>query len=268
MLTPWRIAKYVLLVVIGIIGSIVLFGSWFTVSQTEVAITKTFGKLNDTVYTAGFHWVNPFATTVVFYNIQKNKATATANAASKDLRDVTTEVAVNFNIDPSNVKDIYTNIGNMDSIENKVVDPSIQEVVKAVTSKYTAEELITKRSDVSNDITNGLKEKFAKYYLSVFDVNIINFKFSDQFAQAIERKVEAEQQALTEKNNRDKVQYQADQQVITAKAQAETIKIQAQAVNAQWGADYVKLQWINKWNGVMPATMLGDSSNIMLNLSK
>lgn len=177
-------------------------------------------------------------------------------------------MAVNYSIDPANVKDIYTNIGNMDAIENKVVDPSIQEVVKAVTSKYTAEELITKRNDVSTDITNGLKDKFAKYYLSVFDVNIINFKFSDQFAQAIEKKVEAEQTALTEKNNRDKVQYQADQQVITAKAQAETIQIQAQAVNAQGGADYVKLQWINKWDGRVPSTMLGADSSVFLNLAK
>lgn len=118
-------------------------------------------------------------------------------------------------------------------VANKVVNPSVQEAVKSVTAKYTAEELITKRTLVSSEIKTILVEKLSKYGIIVGDVNMVNFNFSSDFNQAIERKVKAEQEALAEKNKLETVKYQAQQTIEQAKAEAESIKIQAEAIQSQ-----------------------------------
>lgn len=252
-------------IVIAFLVLVILSGSYFTVSQGTVALTKTFGKLNDTVYEPWFNLKRPFIDSVVKFNIQTTKDQATAAAASKDLQNVTTEVAVNYNVDRVRVKEIYTNLWNMNVVRDKVVTPSIQEVVKAVTSKYTAEELITKRNQISTDITEWLKVKLANYWLNVVDVNIINFQFSAWFDNAIEAKVRAEQDALAQKNLLEKVKYEAQQQIETAKAQAETIRISAEAISKQGWQDYVQLKWIEKWDWKLPTTSLG-STTPMINI--
>jgi regulator of protease activity HflC (stomatin/prohibitin superfamily) len=104
-------------------------------------------------------------------------------------------------------------------------------------------------------------------WIIINDVNIVNFEFSKSFNESIENKVTAEQDALAQKNKLEQVKYEAQQQIEKAKAQAESIKIQAQAVTSQWWADYVKLQWINKWDWVLPKTSLWEKTNTLLNLN-
>jgi prohibitin 2 len=118
-------------------------------------------------------------------------------------------------------------------IEAKVITPSVQESVKATTAKYTAEELITKRQIVSQEIQNSLTDKLAKNGIIVSDVNIVDFNFSVGFNEAIEKKVKAEQEAFAEKNKLETVKYQAQQSIEKAKAEAESIKIQASAIQSQ-----------------------------------
>ena len=260
---------------------IIFFWSYFTVSQWSVALTKTFWKLNDTVYEPWFNFKRPLIDSVVKFSIQTEKDQATAAAASKDLQNVTTEVAVNYNVDKSRVKDIYTNLGNMDTVKEKVVTPSIQEIVKAITSKYTAEELITKRNQISTDITDWLKNKLSTYWLNVVDVNIINFEFSEWFNAAIEAKVRVEQEALTQKNQLAKIWYEQDQKVIiaeadkkaaqlkadaiviTAKADAEATSLKSKAISQAGGRDYIQLKWIEQWDGKLPQYQLGWSTPLI-----
>lgn len=115
---------------------------------------------------------------VVRVNTQTQKVQATADSASKDLQNISATIAVNGNIKSSAVMDIYRNIGDADLIGDKIIAPAIQESVKAATAKYTAEELITKRTLVSQDIKTSLVEKLGKYGINVSDVNIVNFQFS------------------------------------------------------------------------------------------
>lgn len=248
--------KKIFMLISTIAAIVLLSGTFFTVSQGTVALTKTFGKLNEIVYEPGLHLKRPFMDSVIKFNIQTNKDQATASASSKDLQNVSTELAVNYSIESSRVKYIYSNLGSMDLVKDKVVTPAIQEVVKAVTAKYTAEELITKRNQVSVEITDGLKSKLQSYGVNVADVNIINFEFSKGFDASIEAKVKAEQDALAQKNLLEKVKYEAQQQIETAKAQAESIKIQAEAISKQGGQDYVQLKWIEKRDGKLPTTQL------------
>ncbi len=267
--------KFILSIIFVILWLILFFGSCFTVSQWYVAVTKTFSKMNDKVYQPWLHFKTPIIDSVEKFNIQTNKDQAIAAASSKDLQNVSTEVAVNYNIDQTRVKDIYTSLGNMNAVQEKVVTPSIQEVVKAVTSKYSAEELVTKRWQVSIDITEWLKVKLWNYGVNVIDVNIINFEMSEWFNASIEAKVKAEQDALAQKNVLERVKYEQQQKVITAdadlqaqklsaewvvvaaKAEAEAIRLKSSAVVNQWGKEYVQLKWIEKWKWEIPQYQLG-----------
>jgi regulator of protease activity HflC (stomatin/prohibitin superfamily) len=181
---------------------------------------------------------------VKIYDIRTQKADVVSLASSKDLQTVTVQLAVNYTLDPAKLLDFVKNIG--DAYESKILQPSIQESVKSITARYTAEELITKREEVRIAIQKSLVEKMAGNGILVAGINITNFEFSKSFNDAIELKVTAEQNALAAKNKKDQVQYEADQTVIRAKAEAESIKIQVESINKAGGEDYVRLQWIEK----------------------
>ncbi len=262
------IIKYVKYGVLSIFTLIVVSSGFFTVSQGNVALMKTFGKMSDTTFEPWLHWKIPLITSVIKLNVQTQKDEVVATAASKDLQNVNAVIAVNYNIDGAKAKQIYTSVGTVDSLQSKIISPSIQEVVKSVTANYTAEELIKLRPSVTKDIMSWLNSKLSQYNLTVIDVNIVDFKFSANFDASIEAKVKAEQDALAQKNLLEKVKYEAQQQIETAKAQAETIKIQAEAINKQGGAEYVQLKWIEKWNWQLPSTQLGSNATPMINLVK
>jgi len=254
---------------IGTIGVLIslfviaLINPFYTIGAGEKGVIVTFGKVSGTV-DPGFHVRKPFMDHIEKINVQIQKEQVEASAASKDMQNVTAVVAVNYRLQDDKVSDLYKNIGV--NYKEKVIDPAIQEAVKASTSKYNADELITKRETVREEIKTLITEKLATSYIIVTEVNIVNFAFSSQFNAAIEGKVKAEQDALTSKNQLEQVKYEAQQQIETAKAQAESIKIQAQAINSQGGADYVQLQAIQKWNGQLPSQMVPGSTVPFLNL--
>ena len=255
--------------IIILIFAIILFKScFFVVSPTERAIKITLGNLSNTIYREGFHFKVPFFQTVTIVDLTIDRADAVAKSASKDLQNIVTTVAVNYQINEAEILNMYKLVGvNHDSIESNVFFSAIQEAVKSATAKYTAEELITKRELVRNEIEGILKEKTKSYGLLISQVNIVNFEFSDSFDASIESKVKAEQDALTQRNKLEQVKYEAQQQIERAKAEAETIRISAEAIQKQGGAAYVQLKWIEKWNGQLPTTSLGDGTipNIFIN---
>jgi prohibitin 2 len=214
----------------------------------------------------GLYFKLPLIEHVDKLDVQTQKEQTTAAAASADLQNVSTEVAVNYNIDPAYVTQLYTDIGV--DYKTRVIDPAIQEVVKAVTATYTAEELITKRPAVTDAIRTELTGRLLANHITVSAVSIVNFNFSDQFNQAIEAKVTAEQNALAAKNKLDQVKYEAEQTITTAEAQAKAIQIQAEAIQQQGGANYMQLQAINKWDGHLPAQMIPNASLPFLNISR
>lgn len=198
-----------------------------------------------------------------------NKADEVSKSASKDLQNVSTTISVNYSINPIRLIDLYRNVSlSHDTIKSVVFSSAIQESVKRATALFTAEELVTQREKVRGEIETSLKEKVEKYGLLISQVNIVNFDFSQSFDEAIEAKVKAEQDALASKNKLAQVKYEAEQQVARATAEATTIRIQAEAVRAQGGAEYVKLKWIERWDGKLPTTSLGSDSNTLINLSK
>lgn len=254
-------------VVGGIAAFIVLIfvlGSFTVVSVGQRGVVLRVGSLNR-ILEDGIHFKVPIFESVYKVSVQTQKEQVQADAASQDLQTVKAVVAVNYNVDPGKVSDLYTTVGV--DYKVRVIDPAIQESIKAATAKYTAEQLITQRPKVKDDILSSLKAILAPKDIQVSDVSITQFDFSDSFNAAIEAKVTAEQQALQAKNKLEQVQYEAQQTVATAKAQAEAIRIQAEAITQQGGANYVQLKAIEKWKGDVPTYMMGNATPF-INLTK
>lgn len=238
----------------GMLALIILFGSWTIVSPGEVGVIIRLGSINRTV-SQGFNLKIPLIESVDKTNIQTQKEQTEADAASSDLQNVQTTIAVNYNVTPDKVADLYAKVGT--NFGATIIDPAIQEVVKSVTAKFTAEELITKRAEVTDDVKNQLIQKLQSNDITVSSVSIVNFNFSKSFNEAIEAKVTAEQNALAAKNKLDQVKYEADQRIAEANGEAQAIKIQATAIEQQGGAEYIQLQALNKWDGHLPQYMTG-----------
>lgn len=254
-------------IVFGVIGIIALFNLPFLfvpVGYRGIAIRL--GNTTGNIYQQGISFRIPFIESSRNVEIRTQKETVKVIAASKDLQSVEAEVALNFSLDQTKIVNLYQTVG--DDYSGRIIAPVLQEAVKAVTARYTAEELITKRSLVSSDIKAMLSEKLSPRGIIAEDFNIVNFNFSASFDQAIELKVTAEQNALASKNKLEQVKYEAEQAVATAKGQAEAIKIQAEAINSQGGADYVQLQAINKWDGKLPNQFIPGMSVPFINLTK
>jgi regulator of protease activity HflC (stomatin/prohibitin superfamily) len=186
--------------------------------------------------------------------------------ASKDLQDVMIGVVVNYHINPEKVDNIFAQYRSTAVFESSVVEPIVRQIVKSTSAQYTAEELVTKRAEFSDKVNAQLMERFAEKDAVLEQFSVTNFEFSKAFTQAIEAKVTATQNAEAAKNKLEQVKFEAQQKVETAKAEAEAIRIQAAAVTSQGGADYVKLKWIERWDGKMPVTTLGGSQGVIIDL--
>lgn len=261
-----RIATRVGYGVLVLIVLLVLFGSIGTVGAGERGVLLRFGATTGRVLQPGLYFKLPLVESVEKIDVQTQVENVDATAASADLQTVTTQVGLNYSVNSDSVVALYQNIG--EDYKAKIIDPAIQDSVKAATASFTAEELITKREDVKDNIIAVLKTKLTSQDINVVALNITNFKFSDSFEQAIEAKVTAEQNALAAKNKLDQVKYEAEQTVETAKGQAEAIQIQAAAIEQQGGAEYVKLQAIGKWNGVLPTYMTGNAPTPFIQLGQ
>lgn len=234
---------------------VLAFFSLGTIPAGYVGVKTRFGAATGKTFSPGLVVVVPFVENVSVMDVQVQKDQTDATAASNDLQQVTATVAVNYHVEPNDAVSIYQNVGI--GYADRVISPAIQESVKSITANYTAEQLITKRETVREDIKDLLTQKLQAYGIQTDSLNIVNFAFSDQFNQAVESKVTAQQNALAAQNKLQQVQFEAQQTVATAKANAEAIQIQAQAIEQQGGANYVKLQAINKWNGQLPTNMYG-----------
>lgn len=208
----------------------------------------------------GLNFIIPFIQESIVLDVRIQKVESKASAASKDLQSVETAVTLNIHPLPEQVYVIYQKVG-VDYI-NKVVHPAVQEAVKAATARYTAEELITKREDVKRQIRELLEQQLRPVNLVLLETYITDFEFSKDFSHAIEAKQIAEQQALKAKRDLDRIKVEAEQKIAQARAEAEALKMQKEAINAnliQLRSIEAQKMAIEKWNGVLPEVMMGDS---------
>ncbi|MFD1179067.1 prohibitin family protein [Paenibacillus puldeungensis] len=247
------LSKLVGIAVTVVVLLIVGMNSFAQVEYGHVGLYKTFGKLNDNILSPGMHLKIPFIQTVIQVNTQVTKTETDTTASSKDLQPVSTHVAVNYSVNKESAYNLMNNIGG--SFDTVIINPAVQEIVKEVTARYQAEDLIAKRDTVAGEISDHLTSRLAKYDLIVNEINIVNFKFSEAFNQSIEAKQVAQQQALKASNDLKRIEIEAKQKIAQAQAEAESLKLKKQEVTpelVQLKQIEVQEKALDKWDGKLP----------------
>ncbi|MEN2281415.1 prohibitin family protein [Algoriphagus sp. SE2] len=241
-----------------IIGGIILFllfafKPWAQVGAGERGIVLNFGAVQNTVLGEGIHFKIPIVQTVELMDVKIQKAITDAASASSDLQDVDLSVALNYHVIPDKANIVYQSIGV--EFKARIIDPAIQEVMKAVTARYTAEELITKRPAVSTEMKEALTSRLLESNIAVDAFSIVSFSFSKTFTDAIEAKQTAEQNALKAKRDLDRIRVEAEQTIAAATAEAEALRLQKMNISPdliELRKIEANLKAIEKWNGILP----------------
>ena len=242
---------------------VLLYMSLYTVAPGERGVLVTLGEMSNDIKMPGPHLRIPFVQTYYIMNVQVTKYENEETAASKDLQNTFTKVALNYSIDPGKVTKLFQNVGAQDVLTAKVIEPIMSNAVKAVTAHYNAEDLIAQRDTVRGEIEKNIRDALKQYDVDMQGVNITNFRFSEAYANAIEAKQVAQQNALKATYELQKVQTEAQQRVANAEADAKATVLNAEAqAKAMALKDksvtdkILVLNAIDKWDGHYPATLL------------
>jgi len=248
-------------IIIGVLALTLILGTFGTIGAGERGILLQFGAVKDKVFNEGLYFKIPFIQSVVKMDVKIQKDEVPASASSKDLQIVTSKVAINYHLSPNKVNSIWQDVGR--DYNSRIIAPSIQEAVKSVTAKFTAEELIVKREEVKDQIKINLAERLIKNNIVVDEINITAFDFSQAFNEAIEAKVTAEQLKLKAEMDLERIKIEASQRVAESEGKATAIRIEAQALSAN--PRVVELRWIEKWDGKTPTYWGGANPFIGIN---
>lgn len=247
-----KISKLIAPAVIAILGLMVLTATYFGVDAGERGVVLRFGQINRVVE-PGPRFKIPGAEEVVRMNVRVQKSTTKTEAASRDLQVVQSTLVLNFSLDPAKAGEMYANIGL--NYDERVVDPAVKESFKAAAARYTAEELISKRETLKTEVRDYLRDRLQVYGITVVELSITDFEFSQEFNRAIESKQTAEQNALRAKRDLDRIRVEAQQKIASAQAEAESLRLQRQVISPE----LIKLRQIeaqmkaiDKWDGKLP----------------
>lgn len=252
-----KIRKIIIIAVIALFCIVVVANCITVVNAGHTGVVVTLGKVNEGVLQEGLHFKAPFVQKIVKIDNRIVKLEVETEAFSKDLQTVETTLAINYRVDTAKSYSIYKNIGA--NYEQVLVVPAVNEVLKAITAQYTAEESVTNRALISDGLIQGLNDKLNNIGLYITDVNIINFDFSEAFITAIEEKQVAQQQLL-------KAETEKQTAITNAEAEAETLRIKAEAeaeannkIKASLNEDIIRSKFYDKWDGKLPQAMGSDS---------
>jgi regulator of protease activity HflC (stomatin/prohibitin superfamily) len=288
--TGERTGSLVAVIVLVLIVGLTVSRSVVRVPAGHRGVLLTFGKVHEVNLDEGLHIISPWQH-VVSMPVMIQKAEITESTASNDLQEITTRLAVHYRVREDSAWVVYQTM-RMDYL-HLLVEPVIMEELKATTADWSAEQLITDRPLVVIQLQETLDNRLQPYGIDVLTVNFIDFQFSKEFWDAIERKVVATQDALTEKNKVEIARYQQRQAIITAEgqynvtvisanaealkkvisadAEARRITIEANAtatairqITSQMTPEYAQYLYLTRWDGILPSTLLGGLEEIGL----
>lgn len=237
---------------------LIIPGCITTIATGEVGIKTTWNKITNVNLKEGIQLKYPWQKVIKMnIKVQKYENDKSMETSTKDMQVVNSViVSLNYQLDENKVTDMYRKVG--EKYDSIVLEPAIQEAIKSAISLYNAEELVTKRSEVSNTILETVSNKVKDYGLNIISVSLKNFDFSDEYNQSIERKTIAEQNALTAEQELKTSEANAKKKVIEAQAEADANTIK----NSTITEEILTQQFIEKWNGELPKVM-GDNGNIL-----
>lgn len=272
--TVKRNFKGVKWIVIGVAALILCATSFTIIPAGHTGVVMTLGKVSETSFKDGFNLKIPFIQTVEVMSNKIQVYESDASAVSKDLQTVKSTIAVNYRVSTDSTASLYKNVGT--DYRTVLITPVVQECMKSVTAKYTAEELITERAAVGDQVKESLDDKLNSYGIYIEKFNIVNFDFSEEFNSAIEAKQVAEQTLIKAKTEQEQTiviaEAEAKKKVIAANAEAEAILAEAQAqadanklIEESLSEKVIAYEQINKWDGVMPK-VTGSDSGLLIDI--
>ncbi|HBO68929.1 MAG TPA: HflC protein [Deltaproteobacteria bacterium] len=255
-------------IAVAVLLFLLILNPFVKIDAGERGVVLNFGAVQNEVLGEGLHLRIPIMQKIVKMDVKIQKSETRSEAASKDLQDIKSLIALNYHIVPDKANWVYQNVGV--AFKERIIDPNVQEAVKAVTARYTAVQLISEREAVSTAIKDTLSQKLADYNLFVDGFSVIDFSFSKKFTDAIESKQEAEQFALRAQRDLDRIKIEAEQKIAQAKAEAESLRLQ----KGQITTEMIELRKIEamreaiaKWNGTVPNVLLsGGGATPLLSL--
>lgn len=221
------------------------------VNAGERGVLMKFGEVQEQILGEGLHLIIPIVNTVEKLSVRVQKQEISTEASSKDLQDVFTDVALNWHIIPEEINLIFQKIGNKENVITKIINPAIEEALKAIISQYTAEEIITKRRAVKLGLDEALTTRLRSYHIAVDDISLVHIDFSERFSEAVEAKQIAEQEAKKADFLALKAAKEAEAKVNLARGEAETYRLLRDGLTTE----LLQKQAIEKWNGQLPLFM-------------
>ncbi len=267
--SPFKLVGLILVVILLVVF---VSASYVVIPAGHTGVALTFGKVEDTVLQEGLHFKVPFVQKIAVMDNRIVKLDVNTEAFSKDLQTITTVVAVNYHVGKENSQTVYKNVGL--NFEEVLITPAVNEVLKAVTAKYTAVELVSSRAEVSMLLDDGLNEKLNNYGIFINELNIINWDFSEEYINAVEAKQVAEQNLIKTRTEQEQAlviaNTEAQKRVIAAEAEANEIKVLAEA-NAESNRILtesitdllIRYQTVAKWDGKLPTVMSGGDNMLI-----
>lgn len=227
------------------------------VDAGHVGVVTRFGAVTGTIFEQGLNYKIPFAESVWIADVRTQKEQVDAAAASRDLQEVKSTIALNYHLNAKQAAAVYQQLGPQ--YKTRIVDPAIQEAFKFTTAQFTAEELITQREIVKQRAREFLRERLGTFNVLVDELNIVSFEFAKSFNDAIEAKQVAAQRVQQSLNEQQRAKVEADTKVITAQGDASAVltrakaAAEAQSLQQKTLSDiYVQFLAVDKWDGKMP----------------
>lgn len=246
---------------------ITIFSSMTAVGTGFVGVKTRFGKVQDDVIQEGLNFKAPYIEKIVKIDCRTKKIETTSEASTKDMQTVTGSIAVNYNVKKETANKLYREVGI--DYENIIISPAILESIKSTMAQYTAEELITKRAEVSNKIQETLISKITNRGFEITEFNITNIDFSKEYDKAIEKKAVKQQEVVTAKAELEKQKIQNEKEISIAEKDAKVMELQNKKITdktLKLKRLEVMQSMIDKWDGKLPATMLSQSMQSLFNV--
>ena len=247
---------------------IIFFAGTTIVPTGHIGVVTLYSKVQDKYLDAGFHFVKPFVESVHDVDIRTQKYSNTVEGSAKDLQIVNITMSINYQIKAEKASELYSKVGA--NYNDVILNPALQSSLKASIARYTAEEMVTKRAEVATTITEELNKALEEYF-TISAVNLENIGFTDEYNKAIEAKTTNEQKAQAEKAQLEIIKVQNEQKINTAEAEAKVRELQSQSVTDK-SLEQLRLEiqreMISRWNGVLPQYVLGENSNMLLDIGK
>lgn len=245
-----KVVKYGL---IAITALILIFASTYYIAPGYRGTLTVLGAVSQASYNNGIGLKPPFISTMHKTDVRTKKIQGKAVTYTKDIQTAELTYVLTYNVNPESVYIIYQHIGP--DYESKIVTPIISDALKDIVGRWDAQDLVGNRDKARQQILSMLNKKLNKHFFQNVSFLIVNLDYSDNFEDAIEKKVIADQRAQEAVNNTKRIKEEANQRLISADADAKAMAIKAEALEKN--KSLVDYEAVQKWDGHLPNYMLG-----------